>query len=444
MKIDDQIVDSLTDLLRDASAHGQICVAFSGGLDSHVLLHVLAENRQRLNRPLLAIHVNHRLQAESNFWESHCRAICEELAIPFTSTTVDDKPSPGESIEAWARQWRYRLLGQLAGTGGVVVTAHHARDQAETFLLRSLRGAGVEGLAGIAEAGTVCGVRVVRPMLRVAKMDIDGYAASRGLHVVEDPSNRDRRHDRNLIRHEVMPVLRERWPALDSVWSRDAELLRRDASLLRRLVGQELDRMSDEQSLDLNLLAREPGDLREAVLRLWLCRGGSRPPSHSELQHVLMQSFSAARDRNPVVRHGDREIRRFRSRLYRVPILSDPDTEFGQTWSPRQALALPWGTLRGSEATGVGIRVHLAEQAELEVRLRRGGERCRPRWNGRHQTLKHVLQQLGVPPWERAWLPLVYVNGELAAIADYLVFEEYAAQGAEPGWRIQWDRTMTA
>lgn len=438
LKSDDLVTGILKGLRRNLPPCGALVVAYSGGTDSHVLLHVLSQQAAAIAPPLRAVHVNHRLQPQSDVWERHCRSVCADLCVPFAAASIEMSPPAGESIEAWARRQRYRLLRQLAGDDAVLVTAHHARDQAETFLLRALRGAGAEGLSGIAEAGTVEGLRVVRPMLHIGKDAIDGYAASHGLHAIDDPSNRSSTHDRNFLRQVIMPRLRARWPAVDEVWSRNAMQLRRDAALLLELTGAVLDRLQRDGTLDLAGLSKEPSELQRAVVRLWLSRRGVAPPAQSELEQLLAQAFGAANDRNPVVRLGDFEVRRFQHRLHLLPVLPVLVPEFHAAWDPRTRLALPSGELRGIERMGDGIAIDRLGGAAIEVRLRRGGERCRPRRGACRQKLKHLFQQLSVPPWERPLVPLLFVEGELVAIANYLIADEYRAGPTEPGLLPQW------
>ena len=438
MKNDDLVTGILTGLRRNLPPCGALVVAYSGGTDSHVLLHVLAKHAGDIGCTLRAAHVNHRLQPQSDAWERHCAAVCAELGVPLAAAQVNQTPPAGESIEAWARRQRYRLLRQLAGDAGVLVTAHHARDQAETFLLRSLRGAGTEGLSGIAVTALIEGLRVVRPMLHVAKEQVDRYAARYGLRVIEDPSNQSLSHDRNFLRQVILPQLRARWPAVDEVWSRNTIQLHRDAALLQGLTGVVLERLQRDGALDLVGLSKEPSELQRAVVRLWLRRRGAVPPAQRELEQLLTQAYGAANDRNPVVRLGDREVRRFQHRLYLLPVLPVPVPEFHAFWDPHSRLALPSGELLAFERTGDGFAIDLLGGAAIEVRLRRGGEQCRPRRGACRQKLKHLFQQLSVPPWERSLVPLLFVDGELAAIANYLIAEEYRAGPMQPGLLPRW------
>ncbi|MCC6202860.1 MAG: tRNA lysidine(34) synthetase TilS [Gammaproteobacteria bacterium] len=440
MKTDDPVAGLLPDLRRHLPEHGRLCVAYSGGIDSHVLLHFLVGKAHELGQSIVVGHINHGLHAQADAWEQHCRDVCAAFGVPIVVARIDQRPQAGLSLEAWARQQRYRLLRRLLGEDAVLVTAHHARDQAETFLLRALRGASTAGLAGISASVRIEGLHVVRPMLHVAKAAIDAYAARHGLVAVEDPSNEDLNHDRNFIRHVVMPLVRERWPAVDAVWSRNAGLLRQDADLLHRLTAEVLEHALRGPQLDLSRMAGLRADLREAVMRLWLRRSGLTPPTRQQLEQLLRQAFDAATDRNPVIRLGSHEVRRFRQCLYLLPPLPERGRTFRAKWNPETPLPLPWGLLHAEPAVGTGLAVDRITGATIEVRLRRGGEHFRIRCAGPRRRLKLILQELDVPPWERSLLPLLFVNGELAAIADYLIVEEYRAAATAPGLQLIWER----
>ena len=184
-------------------------VAFSGGLDSSVLLTGLA----RLDhRPVRALHVNHGLHPESNQWEDHCRSVAVSLGIDFESLRVNIKPRLGKSLEAQARSIRYQALASMLQPGELLLTAHHAEDQLETILLRLLRGSGVKGLRGIASLRRLGAHYVARPMLDITQNEIHSQAKAWDIVYVDDPSNLDLRFDRNYLRSSIVPQLLSRWP----------------------------------------------------------------------------------------------------------------------------------------------------------------------------------------------------------------------------------------
>ena len=213
----DQLIAKVLALAPEANGYW---VAFSGGLDSQVLLHALAAGRELLPASLSALHVNHNLQPDAPAWAEHCRAVCAGLGIPYQALSVQAHPEPGESPEAAARVARYRALTGAVPAGGVLLTAHHQDDQAETLLLQLVRGAGPKGLAAMPERTTVKGVTLLRPLLDVSRDTLHDYARRHDLTWVEDPSNTRTDYDRNFLRHDILPRLHARWPAIGPPRSR--------------------------------------------------------------------------------------------------------------------------------------------------------------------------------------------------------------------------------
>lgn len=212
-------------------AHPQICrliVGYSGGLDSHVLLHGLAMHRPYwLTQKLEAIYVDHGLQTASAVWGEHCAEVCRDLNMPFRVLKIDARPVPGESPEAAARRARYAALAAELGFDSALLTAHHRDDQAETLLLQLLRGAGPYGLAAMPAVSRLGQGRLLRPFLEVDRAELLAYAGKHGLRWIEDASNTDTGFDRNYLRHRVLPLLRERWPAVNRTLSRSARSVRK-------------------------------------------------------------------------------------------------------------------------------------------------------------------------------------------------------------------------
>ncbi|MGI9321112.1 MAG: tRNA lysidine(34) synthetase TilS, partial [Thiogranum sp.] len=204
-------------LLKKLPRAREYWVAFSGGVDSHVLLHLLAEARRQLPGSLAAVHVNHQIQQQSGDWEIHCRSVCEELRVPFHLLRVQGKARAGESPEAAARTARYRALADWLPTDAVLTTAQHRDDQAETLLLQLFRGSGPRGLAAMPENSALGRGRLLRPFLETSRQAIVSYARAHRLRWIEDPSNTDTRYDRNLLRQRIMPELQQQWPGLSKV-----------------------------------------------------------------------------------------------------------------------------------------------------------------------------------------------------------------------------------
>ena len=416
-------------------------IAYSGGRDSRVLLHALAQARAML-APLEAVHVDHGLQPASAAWTRHCAAVCASLKVPFIAVTVDGTAGAGESPEAAARRARYEALAAMMMPGDCLLTAHHCEDQAETLLLQLLRGAGPHGLAAMPEVTAFAGGWHARPLLRYGRQELHRYAEAQALRWIDDPSNADPGFDRNYLRHEVMVRLQARWPAASRVLTRDAEHQAEAAQLLDELAAMDLLQCHGESSsLRLSsLLALTPARQRN-LLRHWLKSQGFPLPDGVRLAKVQHEVMHAAPDRAPAVAWAGVVVRRYREHLYAMPRHAAVDVGLSLPWDVQVPLPLPDGTLLSAiPARGVGVKAALCREQAITVRYRQGGERCRPGPRAANRPLKHLLQEAGVPPWERERLPLIYVGGQLAAVANYWVCAPCGAEGDEPGLRIAWQR----
>lgn len=408
------------------------CVAYSGGRDSHVLLHLMAALRERLDVPLRAVHINHGLQAAAPDWALHCSDVCARLAIPLTVIAVACEVGAGDSLEEAARTARYRAFEQTLQCGEALLLAHHQDDQAETVLLRLLRGAGVHGLAAMPPRRPLGRGLLLRPLLDVPAAAVAEYAQAQGLRWVEDPSNSSDRFDRNFLRNRLLPLLAERWPGYAGPLARAAVHAAEAAELADALAAQDLEQCADGSGLDLDALRALPEPRRRNLLRLWLRRQQLRPPDASRLQAGLQALLEAGPDRAPELAWNGMRLRRYRNRLLldaATPALAP------QVWDLQRPLPLPDAELRVEPVLGAGLRQALCS-AHVEVRFRTGGERCRPAGSRHRRSLKKLLQEHGVPPWERQRLPLIYIDGELAAVADLWVCEGFQAAPGEPGLRL--------
>lgn len=414
-------------------------VAYSGGVDSHVLLHLLAT--AGLDRTLAAVYVDHGLHPASGRWGDHCAAVCKALGVAFQRLRADARPGPRESREDAARRARYGALGSWLQAGDALLTAHHRDDQAETLLLQLLRGAGPHGLAAMPAVADLDGIPLLRPLLDTDRAAILAYARHHGLAWVEDGSNADIGLDRNYLRHEVLPLLRRRWPALGRSLGRSARLCAEAARLLDRQADADLAAAACERPDALAaavLAALDEARLRNA-LRRWLRWLELPAPGAAHLERVRTEVLAAGADRNPRLAWPGAELRRYRDRLYALapPPAHDPGRVL--PWSdPGRPLDLPGGgRLELCPATGAGLRAAALAGRALTVRFRRGGERFRPAGRRHGQELKKLLQEAGVPPWERSRLPLLYVDDDLAVVGELWVAATLAAAAGEAGLRLR-------
>lgn len=406
-------------------------LAFSGGLDSTVLLHLLAGlRRHHVLPPLRALHVSHGLQAVAARWPEHCASVCAQLGVPLRSVAV--QVAEGASIEQAARQARYAALAAELAPGEVLLTAQHGDDQAETVLFRLLRGAGVRGLAGMPVQRAFAGGHLLRPLLGCTRGELERYAREHQLRWVEDPSNADTRLSRNYLRHAVLPLLREHWPALDINLQRSARQLREADELLGELAEQDLAlaRVAFEspwRTLPSLLLGplRDLGEARQRnALRHFLAPLTLLPDErHWAGWCSLRDAQSSAQ---PIWRLHGGELHRSDERLWWLSgdWLRAPAS--GVPWErPQSVLVLPGnGRLRWSgEAPGGSLR----------VAYRRGGESLVHPQRGR-RDLKRLLNEARIPVFARDRLPLVYAGSELLAVAALPGYDRVGGEGAQLLW----------
>lgn len=408
----------------------RLVVAFSGGLDSSVLLHGLVS----LDMPfeLRAIHVNHGLHPDAAEWEAHCEATCRAWHVPLDVARL--ALTAGPSDEQRAREARYEAFAEHTLVGDCLLLAHHLDDQVETILLRLLRGAGSAGIAGMPRRRPLGQGELLRPLLELPRSALEGYAHDAGLAWVDDPSNESERFDRNYLRHRVLPVLAARWPGYRRVMARSSELMEDTAAIMREIAdGDMRTRLGGEGTLCIGDLQRL-SELRQLnLLHGWLASNGIRTPSRRRLRELARQCESGE-DRMPCIRFGDVEIRRYRNALHVVRSYT-ANHEARLEWCPPQPARWCGGTLWAEPTTGGGLA--RAGFARLVVRARSGGERVRAA--GRPtKPVKKLLQEAHVPPWLRFRLPLLHVGDELVAAPGVFIGEGWQAQAVEPGWEIRW------
>ncbi len=437
----DPIVKNLLDALPRAGVT-RYWLAYSGGLDSHVLLHALhALMARQPGLTLGAVHVHHGLHAAADQWAAHCMAVCAALDIPCRVLHVQARPAVGESPEDAARRARYQALQGVVGAGECLLTAHHQDDQAETLLLQLLRGSGVAGLAGMPACAAFGAGLLARPLLTHNRAELRDYAEHHGLRWVEDDSNAETGFDRNYLRHEILPRLRARWPAVAAALTRSAGHCAAATDLLQTLATQDLAglRGPTPDTLAIDRLQTLEVARQDNALRAWLRELDLPTPSTAHLRQVRTALLAAAADAMPCVRWPGAELRRYRKLLYAMPPLPAHDAGQALDWDLYQPLTLPDGAGRLQVALSSGHGLDAALRGRrIEVRFRRGGEICKPVGRGHHHDLRKLFQEAGVPAWRRERIPLLYVDGELAAVVGLWVCEPYQAAAQSPGLVVEW------
>ena len=431
---------SLLATLRGLPAPSSYCVALSGGLDSSVLLHALAALREELAVPVSALHVDHGLQLDSMQWGEHCLALCQSLSVPLRRVRVEVGCCKEKGLEASARAARYRVFEDELFDGQMLLSAHHRNDQAETLLLQLLRGGGAHGLAGMPLLRALGRGWLARPLLAVGRNALQAYADASGLGWIDDPSNRDIRWERNYIRHHLLPQLQQRRVGIVGVLARSAGHFAEDATLLDELAETDLAVCRQDGGLAIpSLLALSPARQRN-LIRYFLRSEGLGLPDHRRLQAIQTDLLAAASDARPLVNWPGTEIRRYRDILYAMsslPVLPGGDWEQG--WDGSGTVVLPngLGEFRLQERRGQGLRAECLRDGAVVLRLRRGGERLQLPGQTLHHSLKHCLQQAGIPPWRRERLPLLYIDGELAQVAGLWTAARFACEAGQTGLMLE-------
>ncbi len=411
---------------------GPIALGYSGGADSHALLHALAHSAQARERGLRALHVDHGLHPGSARWSSHCRAVAADLGVAIEIMQVSVQPERGTGLEDAARTARMTAFAQALHRGEILSLAHHRDDQAETVLLKLLRGAGPEGLGGMRSLRAWRGGYLWRPLLDLPRAALLDYARAHGLHWLDDPSNADTRLRRNFLRAEILPRLKQRWPHADAALAHSAGWARAAHEFIDAEAGKALTRLqgADVATLDWRGWLALPAALRDPVLRRWLRTRGLDEPAHWHVAELERQLIAAAHDRQPCIGFANTELRRYRDRLYARRPCAAPAIDWQAEWDGAP-ITLPDGG-----------RLSLAPPARwpepLLVRYRRGGERLRPAGGAHTRELRLLLQEAGVPPWQRDRLPLVYVRDELIAVADLFLSDAAQSLCARVGTQLVW------
>jgi tRNA(Ile)-lysidine synthase len=416
----------------------RLTVAFSGGLDSTVLLAALC--RLELPSRVRAAHVDHDLNPQSTAWSAHCATVAAALGAEFTTVRVAVERASGLGLEAAARDARYRALGELLSPGEWLLTAHHADDQIETLLLRLVRGTGVRGLRGIIAFGPFAAGALGRPLLKFTRDELRAQALAWQLDWIEDPSNRELRHDRNYLRLNVLPALLARWPSAAQQAERLAEQMSEAEQLLDAVAAEDARSLVVPWHLPRpTLAALEPARQRN-LLRYLLREVALGTPSARKVEELRAALLEARPGTRALVGWPSGEGRVFRDALHLgapLPPSSPQGTTArvgrGESWTG------PEGRLAFTLARdGDGVpESWLAEG--LTLRFRAGGERFRPRGRRHHYSLKHLFQEGGVVPWMRGRIPLLFRGDALAAIGDlWISADADAAPASESRWRVQW------
>ncbi len=430
------------------SGDDSIAVAYSGGLDSSVLLQLAAQFCKARGLQLQAFHVHHGLSPNADDWLAHARECCASLQVRFDSRKVKVANISDHGTEQAARLARYAALGEMCKANGVrlLLTAHHEDDQAETVMLQWLRGAGLPGVSGMASVQSSHAllpetVVLGRPLLGVSRKQLERVASGLSITFITDESNADTSYRRNSLRHDIFPVVERHFTGFSKTLSRSARHFQQAQRLLDALAEQDLAECGTGEQLSLQALGRLSADRQGNLFRFWIYQRTGQYPSEAQLQQLQAQLLHASADAQPSIQLQQWVVERQRLGLCIRPInLKHPPTEpMPLYWQGEPSLALPeWqGRLVFSTGEGVGVHPDLLRSGPLSLRARTGGERVQLHPKRPSRTLKNLFQESNVPASQRPWLPLLY-SGDRILFAAGLGMNVNAGL-VEGGVMLRWE-----
>ncbi len=389
-----------------------VFVGLSGGLDSSVLLHQLAQHQKQRGYTLNAIHIHHGLHPQADAWAMHCQQLCDALSIRLHTVRITIA-EPQHNLEQQARDARYAAFADILQAGDTLALAHHQNDVAETLLLRLMRGSGTQALANMQRYQVRDNYHIWRPLLQCSRAELERYAVESQLRWIDDSSNVDQRFDRNFIRHALLPLLEQRFSNAAQRLAHSANLLRTDAELLAPMIATHAEQCTEgDQLLVTQLLVLEKG-LATHVIRYWLATHGQRMPGSAALNEFIQQLGKQRSDSDTQLVTTDYALRVWNQRLFICERYStEAYAEFEHSWDGKHTLTLPRG---GS--------LHWSGKPPCTTRVcyRRGAEKIQLAGRAHHHSVKKCLSTC-VPPWQRDSLPFVYNDsGELLAVGNQLI-----------------------
>ena len=437
--------DQLLQTLESLPAVNSYAVGFSGGADSTALLHAISKVRKRLCVPVSAIHINHGIHPDADTWQRQCEIFCDDHGIELVCRKVALKHNSGKGLEAEARHLRYETVSGLLEPGGCLLTAHHADDQAETLLLNLMRGSGVDGLTAMPESRPLGRGFLQRPLLHFRNSALKDYLRDNNIDWTEDPSNKHLNHDRNFVRHQVIPLLEQRWPEVNQ-----RLLLTLDAMTDARHL---LEALADDY-LELNLLhpwvlkttntCLANPQLTKLVIRRWIKQSAATGISAYKLDTFCEQILLTGSDHKVSVQLGGWLLRCYKNHLWLQKgseILPCPAAKWpgGKTGIDLgkdigQLVLEPGDTSNG----GPGQSFDRPPGTGLSVGGRSNTQESAIKLGDHHKSLKNYFQAADIPPWLRDSIPLCTLGDEIVSIGDWCFNEGFATWMTENNMALKW------
>lgn len=422
----------------------RLAIALSGGVDSVVLLHVLSKLSAEIPFSLTAVHVNHGISRNAPLWSQFCSDLCHSYGIPIDIANLNLKKEPGVSLEALARDERYRIFSRTQAN--YVVLAHHLDDQAETLLLQLLRGAGIKGLSGmpwIRRQPDVAAPQLLRPFLEITRDQIEAYARQHRLNWIYDESNDSVTYNRNFLRHEILPVLKKRYPGYGKTLLRTSRHLSEASQLLDELAEIDSANCLAAGKLAIDKIRLLSFSRAKNLLRYTLSQQNLPLPSAVKLEDILKQLLSSSRDSQIHIRFGDTTIRCFKGLVHICPeeVTQQAPRPSQFIWQGQLPLTLTHlgGTVYLTETESQGIDPQKIFNQSIALRTRQGGEHFKPACNRPTRSLKNLLQEASIPPWQRRTMPLLFCNDQLIWVPGIGIECNFQVKSGETGILPIWN-----
>ncbi|MBI0417637.1 MAG: tRNA lysidine(34) synthetase TilS [Nitrosomonadaceae bacterium] len=443
------ILGHVEKILREQTQQNDhLILGLSGGIDSVVLLNILVTLSAKMHFSLSAIYVNHGISFNADRWEIFCQDLCKFHNVPITVTRVKINQNLGASLEAAARELRYQVFEKLEAD--YILLAQHLDDQAETLFLQLLRGAGLRGLramplvrvqAGKLKNGTLnFGPPILRPLLEVSKNEIENFAQKNKLNWITDESNGDISFDRNFLRHKIFPLLAERFPSYRTNFFRASRHVAEASSLLDELAR--IDEQSCTHFGKLQIEGLRTLELSRAanLLRFTFSRQGMVLPSTAKLRDILQQLLSSGQSTRLNIIFGNTQVRCFRGSVYINLVSPLPKSNWQFSWRGEERVMIQelGGEISLVPQQGAGISLQKLKENQILIRSRSGGEYFQPDCKRPRRSLKNLLREASLPPWEREMLPILLSGKNLVWVPGIGVDCNFQATPGEPGLVVKW------
>ena len=424
----------------------KIGIAFSGGLDSSVILQLLSESSIP-NKDITALHINHGLSKDSDKWESFCAERAAKLDISFKSWKLESLDKISEDS---LRIKRLEVFSKWSGENDLIITGHHLDDQIETILFRIFRGTGIKGLSGIKEFSRVNNINFYRPLLKSTKEELLNYALVNNLLWVEDKSNKESKFSRNIIRNELMPTISKRWPHIYKSIERLSFKAEKVKKILQEIAVEDFQKIkASNQTINIPKLMSLSQERQENLMLYWLNHINKTEVSSGQLNQIFSSILQPSQGSSKFYLNSNIEnsecklvISSKEINLFNQNLLKPLPDNLNMCWNLKDTIEIPSGELSISESIGKGIdKKYLGSNALIKARV--GGERCKPFGRNKSQKIKNLFQEFEIPDWKREYIPLIYINDKIAAVGDLWVCDEFHTNLNEKGISIIWNKNFS-